>query len=371
MTHVVTRIHGLAQGTVELKSIGPIVFGPESILFVADNASATIFAIDLGAASVASLDVEPATVEKLDARLAAYMGCLREDVNIRDMAVRPGSQQVYLSVMRGTGNAAMPLVISVSPSGELAEVPLHDVRFSKFTIDDAPAIEDERRDVRLADDSEDAEELDIRGIHLRVARDPLRSVTITDMAYVDGTLLVAGASNEEFSSSLRRIPFPLDTKQSTNSLEIFHVSHGKYETASPLRTLVPYGGNSSILASYTCTPVVHFSLADLQPGSLARGRTVADLGSMNTPIDMVAYSKDGEEYLLVSNVRYPLMRIACRDIDQQSPLLERGDRTGVPREELPQQGVTRMANLNGSAVLMLQRDADGSLNLRPYSTASL
>ena len=207
-------------------------------------------------------------------------------------------------------------------------------------------------------------------IHLCIAREPLRTVKVTDMTYVDGTLLVAGASNEEFSSTLRRIPFPFTAGARSNPLEIYHVSHGRYETASPIRTLVPYGGNASMLASYTCTPVVHFSVADLQAGTLAKGRTVADLGAMNTPIDMVAYSHDGQEYLLVSNMRHPLMKIACRDIDQQPPLTQPHEPVGVPREVLPQAGVTRMANLNGTHVVMLQRDA-GGLHLRPYSTASL
>ena len=158
------------------------------------------------------------------------------------------------------------------------------------------------------------------------------------MAYVDGTLLVAGASNEEFSSTLRRIPFPFEASPRTNSLEIYHVSHGQYETASPLRTLVPYGGGTSILASYTCTPVVQFALADLKPGTLARGKTVADLGAMNTPVDMVAYSRQGDEYLLVSNIRHPLMKIACRDIDQQGPLTAPQEPVGVPREALSHPG---------------------------------
>ena len=73
-----------------------------------------------------------------------------------------------------------------------------------------------------------------------------------------GTLLVAGLSNEEFSSRLRRIPFPFGDELTGNSLEIFHVSHGKWETAAPIRTFVPYDDGASILASYTCTPVVHF-----------------------------------------------------------------------------------------------------------------
>ena len=40
---------------------------------------------------------------------------------------------------------------------------------------------------------------------IRVQRLPIRTSTITDMVYVDGELLVAGMSNEEFASKLRRI----------------------------------------------------------------------------------------------------------------------------------------------------------------------
>ena len=142
------------------------------------------------------------------------------------------------------------------------------------------------------------------------------------MAYVGGALLVAGLSNEEFSSKLRRIPFPFSDEVTGSSLEIFHVSHGKWETAAPIRTFVPYDGGASILASYTCTPVVHFPLADLTHGAKAVGRTVAELGAMNQPLDMVSFAQDGEEYLLVANTAHGLVKIACRDIDGQSPLTE-------------------------------------------------
>ena len=184
-------------------------------------------------------------------------------------------------------------------------------------------------------------------------------------------LLVAGASNEEFSSALRRFPFPFEGNAQSNSLEIYHVSHSKYETASPIRTFVPYGGNDYLVASYTCTPVVHFSLKDLKPGTQVKGRTVAELGAGNTPLDMVSYERDGEEYLLVSNARHPLMKIACKDIDRQESLTQPKEPVGVPRETLPQQGVGRMANLNASYVLMMQQDDGGNVHLHSYSTAKL
>ena len=38
---------GLEPGRVSLRSAGPITFGPAGILFLADNAAATVFAVDV------------------------------------------------------------------------------------------------------------------------------------------------------------------------------------------------------------------------------------------------------------------------------------------------------------------------------------
>ena len=362
--------YGLEVGTPAIKSVGPLAFGPEGILFVADNLGAAIFAIDAGDDDAASTQ-GPINVDNLDTALAAYLGCSRNDVFIRAMAVHPSSQNVYLSVTRGSGKAAIPVLIRVGPDGVLSEVSLENVPFSQTLIENAPAEDDDRVVNRLVQGDREGETKERDGIRYNVAQDRLRTVTVTDMAFVDGFLLVAGASNEEFSSTLRRIPFPFDGNAQTNSLEIFHVSHGQYETASPIRTFVPYGGNASVLASYTCTPVVHFSLDELKPGDHAMGRTVAELGSGNTPLDMVSYVRDGEEFLLVSNARHPLMKIACRDIDRQGALTQPNEPIGVPRQTLPQQGVGRMANLKDSHVIMIQQDDAGRIHLRSHDIATL
>src|SRR5919202_3360556 len=138
MTDAVRQTYGLQRGTIDLQSIGPIAFGPESILFVADNRSATIFAIDVEPWNEASVQVEPVAIEHLDAHLAAYLGCLREDVHIRDLAVRPTSQQMYLSVMRGSGDSAVPLLLTLASGGEISEILLQDVRFACSSLEDAP-----------------------------------------------------------------------------------------------------------------------------------------------------------------------------------------------------------------------------------------
>ena len=364
-----TGKYGLKVGSPEIRSVGPLAFGPDGILFVADNVGATIFAIDIGDSDVAS---EPRTmdVDKIDTRLAAYLGCAREDVLIRDLAVHPSSQYAYLSVMRGSGAAAMPVLIKVGVEGALSEVPLENVPFSQTSIENPPTEDDERTQWRLVQGNREGEITERGGVQRRVVRDKQWTLTVTDMVYQGGLLLVAGASNEEFSSTFRRIPFPFNGSTLTNSLEIFHVSHGRYETASPILTFVPYG-DTNVVAGYMCTPVVHFSLGDAKPGTQVKGRTVAELGSANVPIDMLSYARDGQEYVLISTAALPLMRIARKDIDNQEPLTEPKEPVGVSRETLQQVGVGHMANLNGSYVLMLEQDEEGNTDLRSYSIATL
>jgi len=350
-------VYGLQVGRPALKSVGPITFGPDGILFVADNAAATIFAIDVQDSEEAR-ETRPINVEGLDTRLAAYLGCARENV--------------YISVMRGSGSDAIPLLVKVDRDGALSDVSLEDVPYSQTAIK-SPAVEsNERVEARPSRGREGDATDPGADIKARVVADRRHTVAVTDLAYVDGMLLVAGSSNEEFASTLRRIPFPFNGDALSNSLEIYHVSHSRYETAAPIRTFMPYGGNTSILASYTCTPVVHFALSDIQAGTQLKGRTVAELGSGNTPIGIVSYKRDGEEYLLISNTKHPLLKIACKDVDRQESLTQPKGPRGVPREELPHPGVSHMANLNGSYVVMMQQEeVGGCLSLRSYSSASL
>jgi hypothetical protein len=362
---------GLEVGTPTLKSIGPITFGPAGILFVADIVGATIFAIGLDDTEPAG-DSSPIDVDKLDTRLASYLGCPREELFLRDMAVNPISHRIYLSVMRGSGNAGTPLLIEVGADGSVAEVPLENVPFSQTAIADAPSEDDARQNVFVTTALNEGEEKVFGDIAVRVAFDPFNTGTITDLKYADGVLYVAGLSNEEFSSTLRRIPFPFGGPSATNSLEIYHVSHGKFETEAPIRTFLVYGegGNGGVLASFTCTPVVHFSLDDLGSAGHATGRTVAELGNLSSPTDMLSYTSGGEEYLLIANTRHRLVKLAAEDIAAQSPLTDPKEPTGVPRELMPQDGVVHLANRNGD-VVMLQRDEEGNLALQSYDTATL
>jgi hypothetical protein len=355
-------------GSPELGSIGALAFSPDSVLFVADNARAQILALDL---SSDEHETPIREIEHLDRRLAAFLGCGSLDFVIRDFVVHPTSGAAYLSVTRGHGNEAIPVLIRVTGDGTLSEVELDRIRYARTGIDDAPAPDDPRQSGQtLRDDDAAGDPLFItETFALQVERGPLRTNTVTDLEFVDGELLVAGASNEEFSSALRRIPFPFRRESQGSSLEIFHVSHGMWETRSPIRTLAAYAGGSAVLASYTCTPLVHFPLVDLIGGTRVTGRTVAELGSGSSPIDIAPFTRDGDEYVLVSNSRLGLFRIDCRDIDAQQGLTEPREPIGVPRKHLPHKGVGHMAAV-GDQVLMLQHEGS-RVDLRSYDSASL
>jgi hypothetical protein len=86
---------------------------------------------------------------------------------------------------------------------------------------------------------------------------------------------------------------------------------------------------------------------------------------------MVSFVQEGQEYLLVANSAHGLVKIACRDIDDQSALTEPKQPVGVPRETKDLQGIRRLANLGSSHVLILQSDDAGRQHLRSLKTTSL
>jgi hypothetical protein len=355
-------------GQVQLRSVGPIGFGPDEVLFVADSMAATIYA---SAIEDSGLDAGegPLEIEDLDTRLASFLGCKPGDVKVRDLAVHPRTHAPYLSVVRGSGDATVPLVLRVDPlDGSVSEVVLDAATTTSVAIGSAPAEDDPRKDTQLPIGDE-GEEVTYGERTFRVLRQPVRMATITDLAYVDGDLLVAGMSNEEFASTFRRIPFPFTGEVADTSLEIFHVSHGAWETAAPIRTFVAY--RDALLASYTCTPVVHFPLADLVPGTKVVGRTVVEIGPVNQPLDMVTFRSDDGDQLLVANSSHGLIKFACRDLDAQEPLTTPQAPVGPSRETEPLQGVQKLANLGEHFVLALQADEDGRRHLRSLKTASL
>jgi len=103
---------GLDQtGKPDLKSTGPLAFGPKGVLFVGDPQGAQIFAIDVGTAP--SNPIGPTfKLEGADAKIAALLGTKADDITINDVIIEPGTNIAYVSVSRGKGPTAEPARVS-------------------------------------------------------------------------------------------------------------------------------------------------------------------------------------------------------------------------------------------------------------------
>ena len=334
----------LKQGKAELKSAGPVAFGPEGILFVGDTKGAALFAIDTGDRAQAS-EKRPLKVKDLGGKVAAMLGTDPKQVQINDLAVNPRSGNVYLSVARGRGPDAVPVIVRINASGQPEELALDNVRFARAEIPNAPA----------------------PGVKQRGQE--LRNESITDLAYVDGRVFAAGLSNEEFSSRLIAIPFPFSSEGIDGaSIEIYHTAHNKIETSSPIRTFVAYriGNEPYLMAAYTCTPLVKVPVADLKAGAHVKGRTIAELGNRNRPLDMIVYQKDGKDYILMTNNSRGVMKIHAEGAGSAEPLTQyvpNGGTKGLGFDAIAGlKGVVQMDQLdNGHAVIVT--DTNGTIDL--------
>src|SRR5262249_4392766 len=129
---------GLTQsGKPNLKSIGPMAFGPPGVLFVGDPLGAQLFAIGVEPAS--GSPAPGFKVEGIDAKVAALVGAKAEDILINDIAVQPGSGVAYLSVSRGKGPDAQPVLAKVSPDGKVSLVALDNIPYAQISLKNAPA----------------------------------------------------------------------------------------------------------------------------------------------------------------------------------------------------------------------------------------
>jgi len=336
----------MKEGPVNLKSAGPLAFGPDGIIFVADAKAAAIIAVDTGDTKAAS-GGELLQAKGVNQKIASLLGTAADQILINDLAVNPISHKAYLAVSRGRGPDAIPVLIRVSLNGEPEVVSLEKVKSSRAELPDAP----------------------VEGVAGQANRqgNP-RQESITDLAFFQDRVLVAGLSNEEFASTFRAIPFPFKTVANGTSVEIYHGSHGRFETRSPVRTFVPFkiGNEPQLLAAYTCTPLVQLPISALKPGAKLKGKTIAELGNHNRPIDMIVYEKDGKSFLLLANSSRGVMKISTDKIETAptivSPVSD-GTR-GQPYETIQGwTGVDHLDLFDAKNALVLRKGEAGALNL--------
>lgn len=337
---------GMTEGKPEFKSMSQLAFGPDGILFVADAKGATVLAVATGDTKPAS-GAEALKVEGINQKIAGLLGTSADQLLINDLAVNPISRSAYLAVSRGRGPDAVPVLIRAKTGGAVEAVSLDNVKFSRAELPDAP--------------------LDgVVGEGNR--RSNPRQESITDVAFFQDRVLIAGLSNEEFASTLRAIPFPFKTVANGTSVEIYHGAHGKFETRSPVRTFVPFnvGNQPSLIAAYTCTPLVQFPIGELKPGAKIKGKTIAELGNRNRPLDMIVYQKDGKDFLLLSNSSRGIMKISTDKIENAEDIqvpVSGGGIKGQGFETIDWKGVDQLDKLDQTHALVVQRGDGDSLNL--------
>jgi hypothetical protein len=319
-------------------SLGALAFGPGGVLFAADSQAAAIYAIELGDQSAGG-KAGAADVAGIDQKMAALLGTDAAAVAVKDLVIHPATKNAYLSIMRGTGADAKPALLRVDGNGAITVIGLDRVAHSTVTLPNPPATGGARNQ---------------------------RADAITDMAFVDGKLIVAGLSNEEFASKLRAVPYPFKAADAGTSVEIFHGNHGRLETRSPVYTFIPYtiGDKRHLIASYTCTPLVRIPLESLT-GAKVVGTTIAELGNRNRPLDMILYKKGGREFLLMSNNSRGVMKIPTAGFGTAPPITEpvKTETGGVGYETVDSmKGIEQMDQLDAGHSIVLARTGTG-LNL--------
>ncbi len=342
-----TSTAGFQSGKPGLKSISQLAFGPEGILFAADSKGAAVVALDTGDTHPTAKG-RPLKLEDLGQKIAALLGTRAEEILIDDLAVNPISHQAYLAVSRGRGPSAVPTLIRVNADGQLELVNLDTLKFSRAELPDAP----------------------IDG----VVGDPKRQnnprlEAITDIAFLEDRVIVAGLSNEEFASTLRAIPFPFKSVANGTSVEIYHGAHGRFETRSPIRTFVPFtvGNRPQLVAAYTCTPLVQFPISELRPGAKIKGKTIAELGNRNRPIDMIVYQKDGQTFLLLANSSRGVMKVKTANIETVDSIAEPvpdGNTKGLVYETVAGwTGIDQLERYDDQTALVVRHSEAGSITL--------
>lgn len=291
-----------------LKSAGALAFGDNRVLFVGDITGAAVHAFALRAEDVtAQTGIELGNSQNfegrdlvlgLDQKLAALFGTTYDKIVVNDMVVHQPSQQIFISVERGRGPDARPAIVKIN-HGRLEVLELDRVPHSRAAIPNEP---NEKAMLEF---------------------EPQQIYAITDVKYYNGEVFVTGVSNQRFASTLYRIPFPFNAQRASCTVEMWHPTHGEFETRAPIiRQLIrEVNGAPYLFGVYGCTPLVRFPLESLKDGAHVRGDTIGELGYGSNPVDMLTYQDpfDHKEYLLVTIDVRGTMRLQVSDLATAPP----------------------------------------------------
>lgn len=344
-----------ANNSIPLNSASALAFDDANTLFVGDSRSGSVHAFTLTDNQLrdqssyllgrASTFEGRTIVEALGESLATLLKTTKEEITVNDLVVHKPNKQIFMSVHVGHGPEPQANVVTVD-NGELRVVDLTDAKHTYVRLDSVP--NEERLEFGQ----------------------PLNSLAITDIDYYDGEIFVAGISNEEFSSKLRRIPYPFNGRIGTSSIEIWHAVHAQYETRAPIitQTIAELDGVPTLIAVYACTPIVRIPIEDLVNGAHVKGTMIGEMGYGNTPIDIVQFTNswDKSENIVVTNTNRSAAQVSLDALSTAQPM-PHGEGVkpvfsvaGVSQYALPLSGTMHLDTVDENwAVTIRQNPEDG------------
>ncbi len=334
---------GLQSGPVELKSAGPLTMTDSGVLIVGDPMAAAIYAIDTDEGDDAYAGAGPA-IENLGGAIAESLGVDAADIRVGDLVASEQTGNLFLTVAVGDSTH----IVRVSPQGAITKLDLDKIPHAKKSLPNPP--EDK-----------------VSGEGRR--RSNPRAESITDLAFFDGKVLVSGLSATAAPSSVMEIPYPFSQETILTNVELYHAAHGRVEDSPAIRTFVTMSidGQPSVLAGFTCTPLVAFPIEKMGQAEKVRGKTLAELGNRNQPLDMFSYEQGTEKFLLVSNNNRGVMKVSLADVENNPGLTQPvrdGGVAGQSFETIASFGkVTQMDRYDAKHAVVITSDDNGSMKL--------
>ncbi|WP_254504040.1 hypothetical protein [Duganella vulcania] len=340
---------GAVHAAPPIQSAGKLSFGDARTLFVADWKGARIFALQVPAPTAPA--GKPFNLRDVQAPIAKALGVAPAALRFEDLAVQPDSELAYVALtVRGARGQGKPAIVSIDAAGKVKRLDLAKASDSAAIID-APTA-----DVAFWRDL------------------PQQTLTVTDMRYHQNKLYVAGLSNRSFASTLRVYDYPFSGKASATTVEMYHPVHNQIETRAPIRsmTVMTLGGEPTLVAAYTCTPLVTIPLRDLKDGAHIAARTVGELGWGSAPNGLVSFKVGDAEYALLVNSSRSADLLSAADLAgaAAAPGLNTPIEwpakpyLGVKATMAPLSAVMRIDNLNPQLLLALRRsEAGGEMQL--------
>ncbi len=332
-----------------VQSVGSMTFADADTLVVSDWRAGELHALTLPPAQGSG---KPFNLMDVSSSIAEALHTQPDKLRFEDLAFRPDAEMAYisLSVLRATGSPA-PAIVAVDASGHVSAIDLAKVKHASMPIAGVPAPDKMLwRDV------------------------PEATLTVTNMTVYDKKLYVAGLSNTSFASTLRIYDLPLGNAGTATSVEMYHPVHNQLETRAPIRemTIVSLDGEPTLVAAFTCTPLVTIPLKDLRDGAHVVAKTVGELGWGSAPVGMVTYDTEQGQIILLANSRKAADLLSVADIAKASaqpglktpikwptdPLL------GVKATYIPLSGVARIGVQDKDFLAALRRDEEsGAMEL--------